>query len=171
MSKLVTISSSYTAGGKRKRRRGASSHPLESDEQKAAWDFLGHVSVATDVSRRPLQDFAYMVPNGTQLGGTRVRRAQYMASLKAQGFRNGVSDLVIAYPVGDFHGAYVEMKRARAAYPTPSALAGAATKDQKDWLRLMASVGYWTCIAFGATEFTEVVNSYLRGEPPLALPP
>jgi hypothetical protein len=148
---------------------------LEIDEQKEAWKWLASVQVGD----KCLQDYSFMCPNGTQLAGGRNRRAQYMSSLKAQGFKTGVSDLVIAYPVGEFHsgdypggafhGAYIELKRVREAFKGPAALAASVSEDQKGWLRLMASVGYWVYVAYGAEDFKVAVRSYLqrKNQPPL----
>lgn len=119
-----------------------------------------------------------MVPNGTQLAGGGARRAIYMKSLKAQGLKPGVSDLVIAYPRRNraspldgvwFHGAYIEMKRVRSAYSGPAAVKAALRPEQKEWLTLMNSVGYWVCVAYGFEEFKENVEIYLRGESPPSL--
>lgn len=110
-----------------------------------------------------------MVPNGTQLAGGRQRRAQYMASLKAQGFRPGVSDIVIAYPTHNYHGAYIELKRDPAAYKGPKALATALRPEQRDWLERMDAVGYWTAVAYGVDDFKRLVESYMAGKSPRAL--
>jgi hypothetical protein len=117
-----------------------------------------------------------MVPNGTQLAGSRVHRAQYMASLKSQGFRPGVSDIVIAYPIWGqiagrciWPGAYIEMKRVREAYKGPAALKAAIRREQVEWLELMESVGYWTAVSYGAEDFKTLVSSYLKGESPPTL--
>jgi hypothetical protein len=82
---------------------GKKSPQSEAEVQKQCWAWLLGVAVQPHSSKQwggaVLQDFSYMVPNGTQLAGGRTRRAQYMSSLKAQGFRPGVSDIVIAYPL------------------------------------------------------------------------
>lgn len=174
---------------------GKSKHPLEVEEQKACWEWLdtltldsrGRVISGTANSDinvlklTTLQTFSYMVPNGVQLGGGRTRRAQYMASLKAQGFKPGVSDMVIAYPIwhdlelGDqpheclYCGAYIELKRTPESYPGPAARASAVKPDQRDWLELMRSVGYWCAVAYGREDFKSLVNSYLRHESPRPL--
>ena len=126
-----------------------------------------------EYSHLTLQDFSYMVPNGTQLAGSRVHRAQYMASLKAQGFRPGVSDIVIAYPIWGqiagrciYPGAYIEMKRVKEAYKGPAALKAAVRVEQAEWLERMETVGYWTALSYGADQFKRLVSSYLRGESP-----
>jgi hypothetical protein len=56
------------------------------------------------------------------------------------------------------------MKRVREAYPGPAALKLAVREEQKDFLELMQSVGYWVAIAYGAEEFKVLVRSYLNKE-------
>ncbi|MEE9365300.1 MAG: hypothetical protein V3W44_01305 [Dehalococcoidales bacterium] len=166
-----------------KQLKAKSRYPLESEEQKAAWKWMATHPVGGHYTQRDgtlviptLQDYSYMVPNGTQLAGGGQRRAIYMANLKAQGLRPGVSDLVIAYPIwGEiagrciWPGAYIEMKRVREAYPGPAARKLAVREEQKEWLTLMDSVGYWTAIAYGAEEFKVLVKSYLNKESPPVL--
>lgn len=149
-----------------------SKYPLESAEQRAAWDWLSTqrpwadgVACGDINLLRTLQDYCYMVPNGTHLSGTGKRRAIQMANLKSQGLRTGISDLVIAYPVGGYHGAYIEMKRVRKAYAGPAAIRAAIRPEQISWLNRMSIVGYWTAVAYGAGEFIELMGMYLRGEP------
>lgn len=153
----------------------------EADVQKACWKWLGLTDLAGERAKttETIQDYAYMVPNGTQLGGSHRGRARYMASLKAQGFRAGVSDIVIAYPTigddfgGDWSGhcgAYIELKRDRASYGGPAAIASAIRAEQADWLRLMHKVGYYVAVPYGLEEFQSVVRSYLSGETQLELP-
>jgi len=113
-----------------------------------------------------------MVPNGTQLAGARNRRAMAMSNLKAQGFRVGVSDMVIAYPFRPpgrieffwYHGAYIEIKRDVGAYNGPKALRTALRPEQLDWLLLMESVGYWAAVAYGVEDFKSLVRNYLAGK-------
>ncbi len=141
-------------------------HELEAGEQRAAWKWLESIPVRSGppMEWQTLQDFSYMVPNGTNLAGTGKRRGIQMANLKAQGLRTGVSDLVIAYPVYGYHGAYIEMKRVREAYAGPAAIRAAVRPEQITWLARMRSVGYWVAVAYGAEEFKGCVGKYLRGE-------
>ena len=125
-------------------------HPKEADEQKVAWAFLERLIIGG----RPLADYSYHVPNGMWVAGNAKTRAQYMTSMKSQGFKAGVSDIKISYPVQPYHGAYIELKRKGAR---PSDL----RQDQRDWLELMASVGYWVAVARGADEFISYVRQYL----------
>ncbi len=87
-----------------------------------------------------------------------------MSNLKAQGLKPGVSDMVVAFPRGGYHGMYVEMKRVREAYKGPAAIKSAVRSSQVDWMRLMEEQGYWVALAYGAKEFQALVNQYLKGE-------
>lgn len=147
----------------------------ESDVQKECWAWLATVSHNQD-GNKPLQDFSYMVPNGTQLGGSHKGRARYMASLKAQGFRPGVSDIVIARPkhvpgsmTKVYHGAYIELKKEPDEYGGPKAVAtrkSAVRPEQRAWLKQQAAVGYWVAIAWGTEDFKRLVGLFLAGESP-----
>lgn len=148
-----------------------SKFPLESAEQRTAWDWLGtqrpwaEGTSDSDINAlHTLQDYCYMVPNGTHLSGTGKRRAIQMANLKSQGLRTGISDLVIAYPVHGYHGAYIEMKRVKKAYAGPAAIKAAIRPEQISWLVRMSGVGYWTAVAYGAGEFIELMGAYLKGD-------
>lgn len=158
---MVTISSSYKRTGQK-----------EAEIQKDCFWWLASIPAGDDT----LASFTYMVPNGTQLGGSHRQRAVYMSSLKAQGFRSGVSDLVIAYPVRFpnsfnqcWHGAYIELKKEPSAYGGPKATAArknAIRLEQRDWLKRMSSVGYFASVAWGLEDFKRLVGLFLAGEKP-----
>ena len=149
----------------------------EVDVQKECWDWLSRFILD---GGKCLQDYVYMVPNGTQLSGTNRGRAKYMASLKAQGLRPGVSDIVIAFPVWRdkpyqdgpicYHGAYIELKKEKELYSGPAAVRSAIRNEQKDWLELMRGVGYWVAVAYGTADFQSLVRSYLAKETQPSLP-
>lgn len=136
--------------------------PKEVDLQKACWKILLEVQIPEG----RLADFSYHVPNGTHLAGDRQGRARSMASLKAQGFKNGVSDLVIAYPIWEsgaaiayirWAGAYLELKMP-GRYPTT---------EQGDWLDRMADTSYFTAVIRSEHEFGVQVAHFLSGEEPM----
>lgn len=170
---MATISFSSTNSGSENPQK-------EAEVQKRCWSWLETKHVGKDEKGvLTLQMYSYMVPNGTQLGGSHRGRARYMASLKAQGFKNGVSDIVIAYPVRKdlvdssiefYHGAYIELKRDREAYKGPAAIRSAVRDEQLAWLKLMRSAGYWVGVAYGLEEFKQAVESFLAGEEPPPLP-
>lgn len=136
---------------------GKRKHPKEADEQKVCWEWLATVRVG----KHTLQDLSFMVPNGTQLAGARTRRAQYMASLKAQGFKPGVSDIFIGNNTGTYPGAFIELKRKREAYGGPAAVASAVRKEQKDFLDLMLEQDYYCDVAYGFDEFKTTVENFI----------
>lgn len=127
--------------------------PLESAAQKAYFEYLRTVACPQHPGKT-LWDFAYAVPNGTMLAGSAEQRARYMTFLKAQGLKPGVSDVCIALPVGRWHGMYLEMKRDRKA---------PVTADQKEWLALMALVGYYAEVAPGLDSAIEHTTTFMRG--------
>lgn len=85
-----------------------------------------------------------------------------MASLKKQGLKNGVSDIVIALPLHGYSGAYLELKRGKKEVRDIG-------DAQKAWLTRMGDVGYYAAIAAGIDEAIEHVTRYVRGvqAPPL----
>jgi len=110
-----------------------------------------------------------MVPNGTQLGGTHRARAAQMANLKAQGFRPGVSDIVIACPSGHYNGAYIELKRPPDHYGGPKAIKSRRTAvrtEQRVWIERMLECGYFASIAWGFEDFKSLVGLFIAGETP-----
>lgn len=164
---MATISFGSMRSGPRKKADS------EAEIQKLCWAWLKTQPRVL----KTIQDYSYMVPNGTQLAGARDRRAMYMSSLKAQGFRPGVSDIVIALPTytegnsyhHGHHGAYIELKKDAEAYGGPKAIKArqnAIRPEQRDWLVQQAVVGYWCCVAWGFEDFKRLVRLFLNRESP-----
>jgi hypothetical protein len=131
---------------------GLTTKPLESDIQATVFEFMKTLPVFTQTT---LFDYAYAVPNGTMLAGTPEQRARYMNALKKQGFKTGVSDIVIAIPLHGFHGAYIELKRDKRS----------PIKDEQIvWRERMKNVGYYATIAVGLDEALEAVRKYWSGK-------
>ena len=137
---------------------GKSTHRKEDEIQQSLWAWLALVKA--DKGGLSLQDFAYMVPNGTYLGGGSPKaRARYIAKLKSMGFRPGVSDIVLALPRHGYHGAYLELKK------DPGSGWG-LREEQAEWLQRMWSVGYWVSVCRGFEQACEDVHRYLEGLDP-----
>lgn len=135
---------------------GKSIRPSEDKIQQALWKWLAYVKVG----KGSAQDHAYMVPNGTYLGGGSPKaRARYMAKLKSMGFKVGVSDIVLAYPVAPYAGAYIELKK-------DAGQGWGLSQDQVDWLQSRWAVGYWVTVSRGLEQSCEDVQRYLNGLDP-----
>lgn len=88
-----------------------------------------------------LRKALFSVPNG----GTRHKREA--VTLKKEGVTAGVSDLILAIPNRENAGVFIEMK-------TPS---GTVSKEQKEFLALMKSLGYRTEVVRSFDRFVAVV--------------
>ncbi len=147
----------------RSRSVGLVAVPLEKDQQAALFEWMEYVRVP--VSRGgykgsltqewlPLTDVAFAVPNGTSIAGTPKQRAMYMASLKKQGFKPGVSDIVVPYPTVAYHGLFIELKREKSS-PVSDA--------QVEWRDLMRRLDYRAEIAVGFDTAKAIIEEYLAG--------
>jgi hypothetical protein len=128
--------------------------PLESEAQRAYFEWLSKVPVPGRGEK--LRAFAFAVPNGAILAGNAAQRGRYMNFLKGQGLTAGVSDIVIALPMGQYHGAYLEMKRDQKSKCSP---------EQQDWLDRMASVGYYAARVSGLDDAIKHTVKYMKGKP------
>jgi|ERR1043165_6841894 hypothetical protein len=91
--------------------------------------------------------YLFAIPNG---GSRDPREAK---NLKRQGVRKGVSDFFLPYPSKGKYGLWLELKRRKNAR---------ATKEQVDWLREMAELGYEAKLVYGADEAIKAIEEYLR---------
>ena len=96
----------------------------------------------------------FSIPNGAYLAGDKKRRIIQMVNLKKEGFKNGVSDLLLALPSLDKFGLWVEMKDQGSTYSSVS-------KDQRDHIALMNSVGYHAVWCAGSSEAIKEIKSYM----------
>lgn len=103
------------------------------------WFRLQHTSLA---------GLLFAIPNGG------YRNAVTGAILKAEGVLAGVSDLILLYPSGKYHGLCVEMK-------TPK---GRQQETQRAFQRRVERAGYKYAICRGIDEFKEVISKYLKRE-------
>lgn len=94
----------------------------------------------------------FAVPNG----GWRGARAG--AQMVYEGQVKGVADLILLHPSGSLHALCVEMKTPR---KKDGRRAGAQSREQKEWQRLVSSYGNAYHVCRGLMEFIEIVCSYL----------
>lgn len=90
----------------------------------------------------------FHIPNGGS------RHPAEAAHLKRMGVRAGVPDLFLPYPVGDWHGLWIEMK----------SQTGRPTALQTEWLEWLRSQGYAAYVCKGAEAAINCLKMYLEGE-------
>lgn len=127
----------------------------EGDHQAAYFDWLKTTYVRYAGSSRPLHDYAFATMNGMPVAGARVSRAKYIAAMKRRGMKDGVSDIVIAFPANGYHGAYFELKRDKDSK---------VADDQKAWVALMNSVGYYARVVVGYDALVAATKDFLTGK-------
>jgi hypothetical protein len=132
----------------------------EDRAQQQVIDWAAFVRVA---SGRMLVRYIVAIPNGAHLAGDAKNRAMQMARLQRLGLHKGASDLLIAYPVGRYHGLFIEMKRPRDHFRDNASAERAVSDDQRIFLTSMADVGYFTAVCYGFDEAKTVTERYLRG--------
>lgn len=96
----------------------------------------------------------HAVPNGGNRGGdTKGRRIQG-AKLKAEGVKQGVPDVFLPLPIGNYGGLYIEMKT----------VTGNLTKEQREFMGYARMAGYMAGICHGYREAIRTVLYYLGEE-------
>lgn len=98
----------------------------------------------------------FAIPNGSHLAGTPAVRAMKMNKLKSEGFKNGVSDLFLAVPMGGKSGMFLEMKAQKKPRSSLSV-------EQRMHLKLMEEMGYAACWAAGSKEAIRITKDYMDG--------
>jgi len=91
------------------------------------------------------ESLLFAIPNGG------ARDCITGARLKAEGVRKGIPDLCLAVPNNDFHGLYIEMKTEK----------GRASKEQKELISILSSMGYRAVICFSWVEARQEITEYL----------
>lgn len=128
----------------------------ETDTQAAYFDYLNRRAAPTGALRwykGTLGDYAFSVPNGVFIPGDPKRSAIIMAALKKTGLKNGVSDVMIAWPVYPFHGMFIELKRGNEK----------PTDEQQTWLDRMNDCGYYAVCGQGIDDAMAKTEVYCHG--------
>ncbi|HET8550928.1 MAG TPA: VRR-NUC domain-containing protein [Gammaproteobacteria bacterium] len=101
----------------------------------------------------PGLEHAFAIPNGAYLQGDKLQRAKRWGQLKAEGAQEGVSDIFVPVPRGQFHGLWIEMK---AAKPHDAAV----TPAQWGWIAAMRTQGYEAVLCRGEREAMAAILDY-----------
>lgn len=89
----------------------------------------------------------FHIPNGGH------RHLLVAKKMKAEGVRRGVPDLMFAFPCGDYHGLFIEMKT----------LTGTTSKDQKNVIKALKGQNYCVEVCKGYEAAKETILNYMGG--------
>lgn len=114
--------------------------------QKAVFNWA-----AMMLNEYPALKWLFAVPNG---GKRNIKEA---AGLKKTGVKPGVSDIMLLFPSGGYHGLLIEMKApyyysAHKRKPTPK---------QLEFLKWHSQNGYYTAVCYGSNEAINLIERYL----------
>ena len=85
------------------------------------------------------------VPNGGR------RDKKEAASLKRQGVKAGVPDLVLPSAHGGYFGLYIELKAGK----------NKTSKIQNEWINQLKEQGYFVSVCYGWKEAADTIENYL----------
>ncbi|WP_160688371.1 VRR-NUC domain-containing protein [Clostridium sp. C2-6-12] len=113
----------------------------EAQEQKFLFQWAG-------VARQkyPELELLFHVPNG----GKREKREA--ASLRKEGVKAGVPDLVLPVARGEYFGLYIELKVGK----------NKPKEHQLKWIEDLKFQGYFVKVCYGWIEASEVIENYLE---------
>lgn len=114
--------------------------PTEHEEQVTYFEWL-------QWAYPDVYEVTYAVPNGAHL----ARADRSWGKLEAEGAKQGIPDIIIDYPVGQFPGARIELKR----------IGGKVSPKQSLMLTKLQQQGFRVGICFGAEEAMSFTAEYL----------
>lgn len=103
-----------------------------------------------------LEPFFWATPNG----GYRMKSTA--KAMKAEGQKAGVPDLQLAYPAREYHGLFIEMKRAECGKNGKLIKKGKASEEQKRRMASLEQVGYKCVLCYSIEQFQEIIREYLK---------
>lgn len=82
------------------------------------------------------------------------KRSFYSGALmKKMGLVSGVCDYFLAFPIGKYHGLWIELKRNKKS---------SVSNSQKEWIERMRLLDYQAYIAYGFDEAVNIITLYLK---------
>jgi hypothetical protein len=115
----------------------------ESEEQQALFQWA-----RLNEKNYPELRLMYHIPNGG------LRNKSVAVRLTAEGVRRGVPDICLPVARSGYHGMYIELKRRKG---------GIVSKEQTEWLELLAAQNYLSLVCYGWDEAREAIKDYLGG--------
>lgn len=120
---------------------------------------------APDKPGHKLGEWIWAVPNGIWIPGDVQTRMRIIMSQRRLGMRKGAPDVTIAFPMHDWHGCFIEVKRDR-----DQTAPGQIKEEQRGYLERLRDVGYYVRMCVGLEECCEAVREYIRGDLPPPFP-
>ena len=109
-------------------------------------EHLKQVTLINLYRRTYKNELLVVVPNGGQ------RHIKTAIAMKQEGVPNGFPDLFLLVPNSKHHGLFIDMKCPKG---------GTLSKEQKEWLEYLNSVGYQATVCNGFLKGKEVIACYL----------
>lgn len=128
--------------------RKASEVPSEHQEQAAVIEWWGQQCKAWNYPRKCL----FAIPNAQLLVRSAENKHAVMNYLRAEGFRDGMLDLMLAIPARGYHGLLIEMKRQKG---------GVVSEEQAEMLDMFVGLGYLAQVQNGYEQAVQAIRWYL----------
>lgn len=118
---------------------------------------------ALNVGKYPALAYMFAIPNGG------LRDVRIAVSLKAEGVKSGVCDVMLPYPAkmahilnfndGHYYGLFIEMKNEK--YRNHKN--GGCSEEQLDFIDWVTSAGYYVKVCYSWEEARDCLIAYLEG--------
>lgn len=112
----------------------------------------------------PALEWFHAIPNGGSRGDDDKSRKIRGAQLKAEGVRQGVADTFLPWPVGPWHGLYIEMKKPDQR-PKTSKSKGGMSDEQIEFGEYAKKVGFGFMTCYSWEHAASVLRSYIEWQP------
>lgn len=119
---------------------------------------------AGDPPAVPALEWFHAIPNGGSRGDDAKSRKIRGAQLKAEGVRQGVADTFLPWPVGPWHGLYIEMKKP-SERPKREGSKGGMSDEQIQFSEYAKNVGFGFMTCYSWEHAVSVLRSYIEWKP------
>lgn len=123
----------------------------EHDEQVKFFDY-----VKWNRNRDRRYHLIFAIPNA---GKRSFGAARYM---QKEGLTVGVPDICCAFPSGEYHGLWIELKHCAPGTMMQTKLRK-VSNEQKEFLNRLREQGYAAVVCFGADEAIKTLEQYVEG--------
>lgn len=109
----------------------------------------------------PALEWFHAIPNGGARGDNKKSQMIRGGQLKAEGVKPGVLDVFLPYPVGKYHGLYIEMKKP-SAEPKRKTSKGGVSDEQREFINYTIRVGYGAIVCYNWRSAANVLRQYIE---------